>query len=191
MISGDYLRILKYTWGKRGTILHALETDESPRPICSRGNGAVCYRPAMKDRVESVCDLLMAAAYADEKLHDSERKTVESYLIELLPDGELTDALKARMEQFDPKTFKLKPVCEQFSSDSAEDRQKLVDLIAGVHASDKEYDFAEDDFLIEVVEALGLSESDAMKHALDYEVEVLQESLATLRSTPPPVPGAR
>lgn len=145
----------------------------------------------MEDRIEAVCDLLMGAAYADDDFHEKEKTVVSDYLASLLPDGKLTDELNERIEQFSPDSFNLSETLAEFSDNSKEDRIKLLDIVAAVHSADDEHDFDEDDFLNEVASGLSLSDEDKKSHALDYEVETLKESLATLRPSPPPVPGAK
>jgi hypothetical protein len=144
----------------------------------------------MEDRIEAVCDLLMGAAYADKELHEKEKQVVTDFLATLLPDGELTDDLKKRIDDFAPGDFKLGPVLAEFSDDSKEDRKKLLEIIAAVHSADDEHDFDEDDFLNEVASGLSLSDDDKKPHTLDYEVESLKENLASLRPSPPPIPNA-
>ncbi len=143
----------------------------------------------MEDRVEAVCDLLMGAAYADENLHEKEKKAVESHLKTLLPDGKMTPAIQARVNDFDPKDFDLEEVAKAFTADGKADRVKLLDLVASIHAADDEHDFAEDDYLRSVAKALGLKESESKEHVLVYEVETLKEYLAALRPPPPPPPA--
>jgi uncharacterized tellurite resistance protein B-like protein len=144
----------------------------------------------MEDRIEAVCDLLMGAAYADKELHDKEKQVVTDYLGSLLPDGELTEEIEERIANFSPEGFKLGDVLSQFSDDSEEDRKKLLEVVAAVHSADEEYDLDEDDFITMVAAGLLLSDEDAKKHLLDYEVESLKEYMAKLRPSPPPVPGA-
>ncbi len=143
---------------------------------------------SMEDRIEAVCDLLMGAAYADKELHEKEKKVVSDFLATLLPDGELPDELKKRIDEFSPDDFKLSSVLSQFVSDSKDDRKKLLEIIAAVHAADDEHDFDEDEFLNEVAKGLSLSDDDKKAHVLDYEIESLRDNLAKLRPSPPPIP---
>jgi len=132
----------------------------------------------------------MGAAFADKELHDSERKVVEEHLASLLPDGELSNELRERISNFSMSDFDLGSVAANFADDSKEDKRSLIDIVASVHASDDEYDLAEDDFLMSVASALGLNEDDVSDHALDYEEEELKEQMAKLRPSPPPIPGS-
>lgn len=144
----------------------------------------------MDDRIEAVCDLLMGAAYADNTLHEKEKEVVSDYLASLLPDGELSDELKERIDGFSADDFELAPTLLLFSDDSKEDRMKLLDIVAAVHRADDEHDLDEDDFVNDVASGLSLSDEDKKEHVLDYEVESLKENLAKLRPSPPPVPKA-
>lgn len=144
----------------------------------------------MEDRIEAVCDLLMGAAYADNTLHDKEKQVVSDYLATLLPDGELSEDIKERIDGFKPDDFKLESVLSHFSDDSEDDRKKLLEIVAAVHSADDEHDFDEDEFINNVASGLSLSDDDKKAHILDYEVESLKENLAKLRPSPPPIPGA-
>jgi uncharacterized tellurite resistance protein B-like protein len=144
----------------------------------------------MEDRIEAVCDLLMGAAYADKELHEKEKEAVSDHLASLLPDGELTDDLKERIDDFSAEDFDLETTLALFSDDDKEDRIKLLGVVASVHSADEEYDLDEDDFLKAVASGLSLSDEDKKEHILEYEVESLKEHLAKLRPSPPPVPEA-
>ncbi len=140
----------------------------------------------MEDRADAMCDLLMGAAFADKELHEAEKARVQEHLATLMPDGELSDELKARIAGFAEAGFDLAEVAGKFANDPKSERKALLEIVASVHAADGEYDLAEDDYLMAVAAALGLSKEDVSEHALDYEVENLKESMARLR--PPPTP---
>ncbi len=139
--------------------------------------------------MNAVCDLLMGAAFADKELHEAERTTVEKHLATLMPDGELGAELTKRIASFSAEGFDAASVAANFSEDSKADRMALLEIVASVHAADEEYDLAEDDYLMAVASALGLSADDVGAHALDYEVESLKDSMAKLRPSPPPIPN--
>lgn len=141
----------------------------------------------MQDRIDTICELLLGAAYADDFFHESEKKTINELLGKLL-DGDLPAELKERIEIFDPAAFDLESQASQFAEDSEDDKYKLLELIAAVHAADDEFDFAEDEYVRKVASALGLAQEGLTRFTLDFEIEELKTELGKLR-TPPPVPS--
>jgi uncharacterized tellurite resistance protein B-like protein len=141
----------------------------------------------MQDRIVTICDLLLGAAYADDVFHDKEAETLTTLLSKLI-EGELPAGLKARIEHFDPEGFDLEEAARSFADDSEEDKVKLLELIAAIHAADDEFDFAEDEYLRKVGAALGLSDETLARFTLDIEVEELRDDFGRL-SAPPPIPG--
>jgi len=142
------------------------------------------------DRTMAICDLLLGAAYADEQFTDHERETVRELLSDLCGSSDLPSEIEARIELFDSKAFSLEKTCAPFLSDSEDDRRKLLHLISAVHEADEELDFAEDDYVRAVADALQLPEETLTGIAVDFEVEELKEEFDHLRKTPPPVPGS-
>ncbi len=143
----------------------------------------------MRDRIDTICNLLLGAAYADDFFHEKEKEAIRELLAKLI-DGELPGELDQRIESFDAEGFDLAAATAEFVDDSDDDKYKLLELIAVVHEADDEFDFAEDDYVRAVAEAVGLGASGLTKFTLEYEVEELKEELGQLR-TPPPVPGAK
>lgn len=141
------------------------------------------------DRIEDICDLLLGAAYADEVFHEKEAATLIELLGKLL-DGEVSAGLRARIEYFDPEGFDATAQARLFVDDDEEDKLKLLELIAAIHAADDEFDFAEDAYLRQVSAALGLPAELLERFTLDVEVEELKEPLSKLRKGPPPIPGS-
>ena len=140
------------------------------------------------DRTMAICDLLLGAAYADEQFTDNERETVRELLGDLCGGAELPSEIEARVDLFNPKSFEVAKTCKVFLSDSEDDRRKLLHLITAVHESDEELDFAEDDYVRAVADALQLPEETLTGIAVDFEVEELQQEFEHLRKGPPPVP---
>ena len=142
------------------------------------------------DRTLAICDLLLGAAYADEQFTNNERQTVRELLGDLCGGTDLPSEIEARVDLFDPKSFDLVKTCAAFASDSEDDRRKLLHLISAVHESDEELDFAEDDYVRAVADALDLPEETLTGIAVDFEIEDLKEDFDKLRKAPPPVPGS-
>ncbi len=141
----------------------------------------------MDDRIEEITLLLLGAAYADGHFHDVERKTLTELLGKLL-GAELPQELTQRIEAFTPGSFDAAACARQFANDPEDNKHKLLELIAAVHESDDEYDFAEDEYVHVVASAMDLSREALSRFTLDYEVEHLKDDLKVLRKTPPKVP---
>ena len=110
----------------------------------------------MKDRLPLVTDLLMEAAYADDKLEGEEKDAVKRLLREILDVQTLPMDLGFRIDEFDPKRFDRAAAVAAFAGDPPDLKRRLLELIAVVHVADGEIDFAEDDYLRAVGEGLGL-----------------------------------
>ncbi|HSS39520.1 MAG TPA: TerB family tellurite resistance protein, partial [Polyangia bacterium] len=79
--------------------------------------------------------------------------------------------LDFRIDEFDPKRFDRAGTAAKFAGDPKDLKQRLLELVAAVHAADGEIDFAEDAQLREVGAALGLAPEDFQ----DLVVEVVEE----------------
>ncbi len=123
------------------------------------------------DRLPLVADLLMDAAYADDRLEGEEKSAVKRMLREILEVPSLPIDLDFRVDEFDPKAFDRDRVLAAFAADPKPLKQRLLELVAAVHAADGEIDFAEDAQLREVGAGLGLAPEDFQ----DLVVEVVEE----------------
>ncbi len=123
------------------------------------------------DRLPLVADLLMDAAYADDRLEGEEKAAVKRMLREILDAPALPMDLDFRVDEFDPKRFDRAATVAKFAADPKDLKQRLLELGAAVHASDGEIDFAEDAQLREVGAGLGLAPEDFQ----DLVVEVVEE----------------
>ncbi len=144
------------------------------------------------DRIDDIADLLLGAAYADEHLHDREKRQIATLLAKLLDVDvdALPEGLTRRIEMFEPGEFDLNECASGFREGSDQDKRELLELVAAVHDSDEELDLAEDEFLRAVAEAIDVGEEALTGLALDYEVEELKQSLSHVRAVPPPIPGS-
>ena len=98
----------------------------------------------LPDRLPLLADLLMDAAYADDHLEGEEKMAVKRLLREILDAQTLPMDLDFRIDEFDPQKFDRAKTLGAFASDSKELKKRLIELVAAVHASDGEIDFAED-----------------------------------------------
>ena len=112
----------------------------------------------MKDRIQLVADILMAAAHADAHLHGEERSSVRRLLRQVLGESAVPMDLDFRVDEFDPATFDLGEAAAQFAGDPPENKRRLLELVSAVHGADQEYDLSEDDFVRQLGAALGLTE---------------------------------
>ncbi len=141
---------------------------------------------SIADRILPLCELLLGAAYADKELKDQERDEVRALLEELA--GELPTEVEMKIAQFDPSTFSLKAVAAAFTSDTEDERKKLLYLVSAVNESDEEIDFAEDQYLRDLGAALGLPASALKGLTVDVEAEPLEQVFQQVRKGPPPPP---
>jgi uncharacterized tellurite resistance protein B-like protein len=144
----------------------------------------------MEDRVESICQLLLGAAYADDEFHDREMETILELLAKLMKVDEVPADLAAKLNEFDKDAFDLQDCAKEFADESEEHKLELLELVAAVHEADDEYSFDEDDFIRELGLALDLEAAHIAKMAIEFEVEDLQASFEKLKKkpTPPPTP---
>jgi uncharacterized tellurite resistance protein B-like protein len=134
------------------------------------------------DRLPLVADLLMDAAYADDRLEGEEKAAVKRMLREILEAQTLPMDLDFRIDDFDPKRFDRGKTLAHFAGDSKDLKQRLLELVAAVHAADGEIDFAEDEQLRAVGAGLGLAPEDFQDLVVDVVEEIdLGEDLDRLR----------
>lgn len=141
----------------------------------------------MSDRILSLCDLLLGAAYADNELKEQEKDEVRALLAELA--GEVPPEVETRIGSFDPRQFDLKAAAAPFLADSEDDKRKLLVLVSAINESDEEIDFAEDDYLRALAKELDLSASAIAGLTLEVETEELKGTFDKARKGPPPLPA--
>ena len=144
-------------------------------------------RMTASDRIVPICDLLLGAAYADDVFKDREREEVREMLADL-SGAKLTPELEQRIAKFDPKAFDLKKTAAVFKADDADDRRRLLFLVAAINDADEEVDRAEDEYLRALAAALDLPASALEGLVVDVEVEELREEFVKVRKQPPPPP---
>jgi uncharacterized tellurite resistance protein B-like protein len=136
----------------------------------------------LPDRLPLLADLLMDAAYADDHLEGEEKMAVKRLLREILDVQTLPMDLDFRIDEFDPKKFDRAQTLAAFAKDPKDLKKRLLELVAAVHASDGEIDFAEDAQLRAVGEGLGLPPEEFQELVVDIVEEVdLGEDLDRLR----------
>ena len=134
------------------------------------------------DRLPRVADLLMDAAYADDRLEGEEKAAVKRLIREILDVPTLPMDLDFRIDEFDPKQFDRATTLARFVGDPKDLKHRLLELIAAVHAADGEIDFAEDAQLRAVGLGLGLEPEDFQSMVVEVVEEIeLGEDLDRLR----------
>ena len=122
----------------------------------------------MKDRIETVADILMAAAHADHHVEPEEVTRIEELLREILGVETVPDALIQRLADFEPDAFDMGQAVAPFQGEAFEVKRKLMDMCYSVHDSDGELDFAEDTFIRELGVTLGLKLEDFKDLLLEF-----------------------
>lgn len=125
----------------------------------------------MKAHIDTITDLLLGAAYADKRLEGGELKSISAMLCKLLGTDTLPAAQNDRITGFNPAKFDVKAAAGRLRFESAENKRKVLELVASVSESDDEIDMAEDAYLRKVAAGLGLSDDDIK----DLTIEVLED----------------
>lgn len=125
----------------------------------------------MKAHIDTITDLLLGAAYADKHLEGDEMQSISSMLCKLLGTETLPAAQTERISAFNPAKFDIKAAAGRLRFESAENKRKVLELVATVTESDEEIDMAEDAYLRKVAAGLGLSDADIK----DLTIEVLED----------------
>jgi len=143
----------------------------------------------MSDRILSVVDLLLGAAYADKELKEQERAKVRELVKELA--GEVPKEVEERIGSFDPAQFDLKAAASSFFVDSEQDKRKLLFLVSAVNESDEELDLAEDEYLRNLAKELELPNSALEGLTIEVESVDLKDTFDKVRKGPPPPPKSQ
>jgi uncharacterized membrane protein YebE (DUF533 family) len=143
---------------------------------------------ALPDRLVPLCDLLLGAAYADDVFENREREEVHG-MLEDLSGGKLAPELADRIAKFDPKKFDMAKTAAVFKTDPADDRRRVLFLVAAINEADEEIDFAEDEYLRALCKALDLPDEALAGMTIDIEIDEMRQELDKVRKGPPPVPG--
>jgi uncharacterized tellurite resistance protein B-like protein len=135
----------------------------------------------MTTRIEAICDLLLAAAHADDKFVESERQVIEQILCGIEGTDKLDPRLAARMTFKKPDEIDVFATAERFAHESEDNRRLLMQLIAAVHEADGILDLEEDELVIVVAGALGFSVDEIQEFIIDFgEDEALSSDLSVL-----------
>ena len=125
----------------------------------------------MASRIEAICDLLLAAAHADKRFLDSERKVITELLCGIQGTKTLDPGLAARITFTKPENIDVLETAAMFADDSEDNRRLLIQLISAVNEADGELDIEEDELVIVVAGALGFSVSEITEFALHLDFD--------------------
>lgn len=132
----------------------------------------------MKNHILTITDLLLGAAYADKRLEGQETDKIRSLLAKLAGGTSFPDAVEARFREFSPAAFDASAAGKKLSH-LGDDRRKILEMIAAVTESDEEIDLAEDRYLRQVAEAMGLKAKEFNDLVVDFtEVDELEGILS-------------
>ena len=124
----------------------------------------------MKQHIETITQLLLGAAYADQRLEGAEVTRIEQILRSVL-GGEPSEEVLGSLRRFDPSTFNVHATAATLTGLEAADKRKLLELIASINEADDELDLAEDAYLRHVALGMGVAESEIA----DLTVDVLDD----------------
>jgi uncharacterized tellurite resistance protein B-like protein len=143
----------------------------------------------MSNKNETIADLLMGAAYADNQLDGRELDTVKQLLADVMSLDQIPAEMTARLEGFDAQAFDAKAAARSLELGSEQEKRHLVELIAAVAEADEELDLDENDYLEDVANALDLPRATFTDLTVEVlSVENLQVAGQRLMSVPPPIP---
>jgi uncharacterized tellurite resistance protein B-like protein len=145
---------------------------------------------SMATRNELIADLLMGAAFADQRFEGSEYEAVKRALAHAMGTDEVPPVLAARLEWFKPAEFDLASTVAGLGLETDEERRQLLELILCVHEADEVLDVDEDEYLRQVAHALGLEPKQYADLVIqDLAIDVLRDAAKKLL-VPPPLPGS-
>ena len=134
-----------------------------------------------ENQLGAIADVLMAAAHADQHLDQRERDSVSSLLEKLLGAGKVPESVNKRIQLFEMGDFDLTETVKELGEPSAEQRRKILELVAAVHEADDVIDLDEHEFLVQLAQALGAAEDEYKDLTLEVlSVEELAASLSDI-----------
>lgn len=124
----------------------------------------------VRERIDIIADIFMAAICADGPMTEPERLALAHLLCDLLLVQALPPDLQERLDAFDAQRFDLAGAARDFAADPPMKKRRLLELASRLCHSDGVFDLAEDDFLRELGQALGMEPSAYDDLVLDYEI---------------------
>jgi uncharacterized tellurite resistance protein B-like protein len=141
----------------------------------------------MSMRNELIADLLMGAAFADNRLDGREYAAVKKLLADVIGAEELPAEMESHLKSFNPKTFDATGTAKSLMLKEDIEKRKLIELIAAINEADEVLDFDEDAYLKAVAEALEMPKEAYADLSIEIlSVENLQDAGSKLLDPPPP-----
>ena len=140
------------------------------------------------NRLIPIADVLLGAAYADGALDAAELLEARRILADLHHGTELPAEVERHITSFDPSKFDLASAAAAFKNDSPQRKRRLLEMVATMREADGEFDFAEDDYLCALGDAIGVPREDFADLSSSIEIELLREDFVALTGPPPPPP---
>lgn len=116
--------------------------------------------PPDEDIARAVLDILLAAAEADGDVCRRETFAIRRLIGDLLGEGPLPKWVEQRITQFDAAQFDLTKTTTILASLSAEQKRHVLELARRVCDANNAYDLEEEQFVLGLVIALGLTKDD-------------------------------
>jgi exopolysaccharide biosynthesis polyprenyl glycosylphosphotransferase len=126
--------------------------------------------PNVEEVLLCVADVLLAAAHADGTMCGRELRSVTRILLRLTDAGELSPALRQRVDAFNPASFDLLETAERLLEIPLPQRRHVLELVREVCDANNAFDLQEEQFLIGLTRAFELSPediADLVVHAQD------------------------
>ncbi len=126
-----------------------------------------------KRETELLADLLMGAAYADDRLENEEQKAVVKILREMTSAQMLPVWLMNHLSRFDPKSFNAESTARELGVSGGQEAKILLGLLVRVTEADDVHDMDEGSYLLKVAKAVN-APADVIDN---LTVEVLDEDI--------------
>jgi uncharacterized tellurite resistance protein B-like protein len=123
----------------------------------------------MKQHIETITDLLLGAAHADEEFVGYEVVTIRSILTRIHRTEILPPERVKQIKSFDPKSFDAIAAAKQLADLTPRAKRRIIELVAQVVDADHIVDLEEDAYLRRVAVAMGLSVEEFEDLTLDLD----------------------
>ena len=142
----------------------------------------------MPTRTEAICDLLLAAAFADGEFAPSEKEVITEILCAIENTDKLSPGLAARITFAKPDSIDVMETAAVFEDDPEDNRRLLMELVAAVNQADGHYAIEEDETTIFVAAALGFNTEEIASFTMSPEQASIAERARKLKAPPKPPP---
>lgn len=106
-------------------------------------------------QLAAIAEILLGAAYADGKASVSEHSALAAVLTGFFGHKDLPEAVRARIQSFDPKAFDLATALQRLTVKTPDDRVQLLGLVSRVVDADARLAKGEEDYLRKLAGLIG------------------------------------